>query len=164
MFCCDNPTPAEVTGSYIKHLNHFVDVLALSSQGVYGSVEDEHGNTLRGAKVTVFLPTGTSEIIRVSKNSGNFRYMLSEGTHRIVASMEGYEKYKGTIHISPGNMTKLKIVLNSGSGVGQVVELTPASPVTAAGRDVKNFDLFYYPRKKLLGIKDSHSPHFDLYK
>ncbi|CAL8120113.1 unnamed protein product [Orchesella dallaii] len=164
MFCCDNPEPAEVSNSYIRHLHHFIDILALSSQGVFGSIVDEHGNPLREAKVTVFLPSGTSEIIRVSKNSGRFRYMLSEGTHRIIASMVGYEKYKGTIHISPGNMTKLKIVLNSGSGVGHVVELTPASTsVSATSKNPKDYDLFYFPRKKLLDIRDNHSPHFDLY-
>lgn len=131
--------------------------------GIYGSVEDQHGKGLRDAKVTVFLPSGTSEIIRVSKNSGQFKYMLAEGTHRIVASMDGYEKYKGTVHVAPGSMTKVKIVLDSGHGIGQVVDLNAAT-LSHTNRNVNDYDYFYYPRKKMLEIKDKHSRHFDLYK
>lgn len=166
MFCCDNPNPADATYSYIKHLHHLISVLALSGQGVVGSVVDENGKALRDAKVTVFLPTGTSEVIHVSKNSGKFRHILTEGHHKIMASLEGYEKYKMNVHVEKDKMTEFKIVLESGAGVGKVVELTPASATTTHGnRNVNaDYDYFYYPKKKLLDIKAKHSRHFDIYK
>lgn len=126
-------------------------------------MQDQHGVQLRDAKVTVFLPQGTSEVIKVSKNSGQFKHMLAEGTHKIVASLDGYLKYKATIHVDRETMTHLKIVLETESGVGKVEEVRPASATTSGQKD-DNYDYYYYPRKKLLEIKDKHSRHFDIYK
>lgn len=153
----------------MKHMHHITEVLALTSQGVYGSVVDEHGNGLRDAKVTVFLSSGTSEPIRVSKNSGKFRHMLDEGTHRIVATLEGYGTFKTSIHVSKDNMTELKIELSSGSGVGSVVPMTsssssPGKSDHSRGSMTDNVEHYYYPRKKLLELKEKHSRHFDIYR
>jgi len=137
--------------------------------GVSGVVMNSEGEVLRDATLKIALSNGATEIGKISKNSGRFVHLLSEGLHTIEVSQDGYDIEKSEVFISFGSFTKVEIVLSKSSYTDgnshsseSTIELQTSSSETSS--TIYPMDYFYYPRKIFQDIKKSHPKFFDVYR
>jgi len=116
----------------------------------------------------VILSDGRTEAGRVSKNSGTFVHILSQGSHKIEVSLDGYETESMVVYIEKGSLTPVTVALTkSVPGTGNKktegkVETLASSEDTLSS--VYNYDYFYYPRKTFMTIKHAQPRYFDVYR
>lgn len=118
----------------------------------------------------VILSDGKTEAGRVSKNSGRFIHVLSEGSHALEVSLDGYDSEKRNVYVERGSLTTVDIVLikstytsssSSKKPEGSVEKLESSADTVSS---VYNYDYFYYPRKTFMTIKHAHARYFDVYR
>ncbi|CAG7717005.1 unnamed protein product [Allacma fusca] len=157
LFCCDYPDPSDITKVYVEHLDHILNVLQLSAQGLSGQLFDENSHFIREANVQVLTSSGKYEPVRISLNDGYFIHLLNHGKHELLISSAGFQPQRIPFEVTTGSMTTLHITLKRGSGGETVTErLSTASTET-------NAEYFYYPRLSFEELKKKNTDLLDVY-
>lgn len=128
--------------------------------GISGNVVDNSGQPLRNAQLSVVSGHGHYEQGKISKNSGRFVQMMSEGYHKINVSLRGYDTEMRTVYVPKGSLKNVKIVLSKSSyniDDNKAGSSSPLSSFLNGGQDY-----FYYPRKEFQSIKQLHPRNFDV--
>src|SRR5438552_10566822 len=116
-----------------------VTTLRAQSQGVNGSIEgvvrDGTGAVLPGASVSVVnLDTGQQRTLTTNADGGYRAVLLSLGTYRVKAEMQGFKTIERTgVTLSAGQTAVVNFAMEVG-GVAEVVSVTGEAPVSEPGK------------------------------
>jgi len=161
LFCCNEPDLMTVVQRSAAHMDHIIDILQLSTQGIAGQVLDPQGRGLRDAQLQVKSKDGTSEAVRVSLNSGGFVHMLPKGTYTLGASSPGFTKKEVVLEVPSRDLHPVRVSLQA--------ESASATPRTAPNHQElephlnHSYDSFYYPRRVFMDLKTKHHGLLDYY-
>lgn len=147
-FCCNEPDLETIEDKYATHLDHLLDLLLLSSQGIRGQVVDETGKGLREAQLRVKSKNGRMEEVRVSLNSGGFVHMLPNGLFTLQASSTGFANKDLVLDIPSRQQREVKFALHFTGKEEKLLKSSSIQPL--------DFDFYFYPRRKLMTLENQY--------
>ncbi|KAK3084908.1 hypothetical protein FSP39_021215 [Pinctada imbricata] len=106
--CCEMPPASELPNIWMKSLQPLMNVIVRSKQAVYGKVLDSSQKVVAMASITI---DNQKQALQTSE-SGDFYFLLTEGSHTITIQAEGYEPQTQQAIVHRDAATEVKVHLN----------------------------------------------------
>lgn len=124
--CCGMPDDKHVATVWRTNIHKVLNFLHLLDTGVQGFVQDDKGNPIRDASVSI----DASAFSNVSTNMAHFKKILSPGAYTIVVRANGFADYKKEFSVDKGILLSLNKIVLTASGEHVRLASGPTAQVT----------------------------------
>ncbi|XP_060595456.1 carboxypeptidase D-like isoform X2 [Ruditapes philippinarum] len=109
MSCCKFPEGDKLPEIWMDSLQPLLNLVSKSTQGTYGKVTNVQGSMIPDTKIKIDHHVQTHPVTP----TGEFYFLMTEGTHILEISAPGYESLTQRVLVSSDSVTKLSVQLTS---------------------------------------------------